>query len=89
MPKICFTGVDGKRHCFYLPIYLIPVSWPPRPPHPENYDLVSDITIVASILDVAKKIDNERVRETMMAGVKESLSAIQGSRDSDGLSGFE
>ncbi len=75
--KICFTGVDGKRHCFYIPIYQIPFTWPPVP-HPENYDLaVTDITIVGSILEVAKKIDNERVRETMMAGVKEAFSAIQ------------
>lgn len=74
--RICLT-INGKRHCFWIPIYLYPIQIP-KPHPPENYDyLVADATIVATIAELANKLSDSRVGEAIHGGVQSAVKAMQ------------
>lgn len=74
--KICIT-INGKRHCYYIPIYFYPIQFPvPHPP--ENYDyLVTDATLVATIANLADKLSDTRANEAIQGGVQTAIKAMQ------------
>ena len=74
--RICLT-INGKLHCYYIPILLYPVqNYKPHPP--ENYEyLVADATIVATIADLVGKLSDSRVGEAIQAGVQSAVKAMQ------------
>lgn len=76
--KICFIDKSGHKHCWTIPIYTIPVHWPPIGPGPVNYEaLVQDVSILASVADVAKHVKDAKVRGALEAGLAAGLRAAQ------------
>jgi hypothetical protein len=74
--EICFT-MGGKKHCFIIPIFVIPIEIP-KPVPPVNFPwLVSDAVILASLQASAKKIADEKVREAAERGFSGAMEALQ------------
>ncbi len=81
--EICIN-YGGRRHCFFLPIYQIPVNWGKPGPGPVNYPaLFQDAIILASIANVAKQITDESVRKSLQEGLSAGLKAAQKHAGSD------
>jgi hypothetical protein len=75
--RICIR-IGGVLHCFYIPIYRIPIHIPEPGPGPVNYpQFFVDASLVGSIHDAASKVSDERVRETLLRGVNDALSALK------------
>lgn len=73
---ICFT-YNGVRHCFPIPIYRIPIEFPPHP-DPGNYaDLIRDATILSSINQAVSQIGNKTVQQALTQGVAAALKGMQ------------
>jgi hypothetical protein len=73
---ICFT-LNGVRHCFTIPIYRIPIDFPPHP-DPGNYaDLIRDATILATINQAVSQIGNKDVQQALHHGVSAGLKSMQ------------
>lgn len=74
---ICFR-VGGVEHCYYLPV----PEWPPwRPwpgPGPINIPwVIQDATLVATVKQAALRVQEEEVRNALLAGVKNAVAALQ------------
>jgi hypothetical protein len=73
---ICFR-IGDVEHCFYLPV----VEWPPWGPHgpgPINYPaLIQDATLVATAQNLAARVEDQGVREALLAGARTALKAVQ------------
>jgi hypothetical protein len=75
--EICFT-YGGKRHCFFIPIYLYPINWHIPGPGPVNYQaLIQDATIVASLSDLAKHVSDDTVRGALQHGIAAAVKGMQ------------
>lgn len=74
--RICII-INGKRHCYWIPIYLYPIQIP-KPHPPENYEyLFADATIVATVSDLVSKLSDKRVGEALQGGVQSAIKAMQ------------
>jgi len=75
---ICFR-VGGIEHCYYLPV----PEWPPwrpwpGPPPPVNIPwLIQDATLVATLKQATLRVQDEKVRNALLTGVQNALSALQ------------
>lgn len=73
---ICFR-IGGVEHCFYLPILEWP-PWGPVGPGPINYPaLIRDATLVATMHQLAGKVEDKGAREALLAGARNALQAVQ------------
>jgi hypothetical protein len=74
--EICFV-VGGKKHCYWIPIYV----WPPiiiKGPGPVNYqELVADASVLGSIQELTKSVGDAGVRSALQSGVAEAVKAMQ------------
>ena len=76
--EICIT-FGGKKHCFFLPIYRIPIDWGKPGPGPVNYPaLFQDALIVSTINDLAHRVGDDKLRDALASGVQGGLKAMQG-----------
>jgi hypothetical protein len=74
--EICFT-IGGKKHCFILPVLVIPIEIP-KPLPPINFpEFISDAVILGSLQASAKKIADEKVREAAECGFSGAIEALQ------------
>lgn len=74
--EICFY-INGKRHCFYIPIYVYPVKVV-KGPGPVNYQwLVADASLVASVNEAIKSIEDGGVRSALQSGINNAVQAMQ------------
>ena len=75
--EICIT-IGGKRHCFWIPIYLYPIKIV-KGPGPVNYQaLISDATVVGTVREAAKNVEDREVRAALENGVNNAVKAMQG-----------
>ncbi|MBR0687658.1 hypothetical protein JQ594_17130 [Bradyrhizobium manausense] len=75
--EICIN-FGGRRHCFFLPIFQIPIHWGKPGPGPVNYPaLFQDSMILAAVADVAKQITDEHVRKSVEQGITAGFQAAQ------------
>jgi hypothetical protein len=75
--EVCFK-LAGKWVCIWIPIYYIPIRWPPPHPDPGPYrELVQDATILASVNEAAKHISDEGVRRALQSGIAASMKGMQ------------
>jgi hypothetical protein len=73
--EICIT-FGGKKHCFWIPIYEIPISVIPRPPG--NYDrLFFDASLIASINAATNKIVDQKVSAALYSGIANAVKAMK------------
>jgi hypothetical protein len=74
---ICLKLPNGKKKCFWIPIYYeIPKL--PKHPDPGPYDeMVFDATILATIHEAAKHIADKGLRHSLESGVAAGLKSIQ------------
>jgi hypothetical protein len=74
--RVCVT-INGKKHCYWIPIYVYPIQIL-KPHPPENYDyLVADATIVATIADLSAKLSDKKAGEAIHSGVQNAVKAMQ------------
>ncbi len=74
--EICIT-INGKRHCFWVPIYEYPVIFH-KGPGPVNYEaLIQDVTLVASIQAAASKVSDPKASAALHSGVEAAMKAMQ------------
>lgn len=74
--EICFY-INGKRHCYYIPIYEYPIKVV-KGPGPVNYQwLVADASLVASVSQAIKSIGDEGVRSALQSGINNAVQAMQ------------
>ncbi|WP_426423551.1 hypothetical protein [Bradyrhizobium genosp. A] len=75
--EICIN-FGGARHCFFLPIFQIPINWGKPGPNPHNYPaLFQDAMILAAVSNVAKQITDENVRKSVEQGITAGFQAAQ------------
>jgi hypothetical protein len=75
--EICIN-FGGARHCFFLPIFQIPIHWGKPGPDPHNYPaLFQDSMIRAAVSNVAKQITDEHVRKSVEDGIAAGFRAAQ------------
>ncbi|MCK1384157.1 hypothetical protein [Bradyrhizobium sp. 21] len=75
--EICIT-FGGKKHCFFLPLFQIPIHWGKPGPDPHNYPaLFQDSMILAAVANVAKQITDENVRKSVEQGITAGFQAAQ------------
>jgi hypothetical protein len=75
--EICIN-YGGKRHCFFLPVPQIPVSWGRPGLGPVNYPaLFQDSIILAALANAASHITDEHVRASVEQGITAGLHAAQ------------
>ena len=75
--EICIT-YGGMRHCFVIPLILIPIHWPVPGPGPVNYpQMFQDAMILATIRDLAKNAGDEKLREAINHGVEAGIHAMR------------
>jgi hypothetical protein len=77
--EICFPLPNGKRICIYIPIYVIPIVFPPIPhPDPGPYrGLFQDATILTAVNEVAKHLTDETLRRSLQGSIAEGIKAMQ------------
>lgn len=75
--EICIT-YGGKRHCFFIPIFEIPIPIRKPGPGPVNYPaFLVDATIVASVQAAAAKVSDEKVKAALNGGIATAVKAMQ------------
>ncbi|WP_223961502.1 hypothetical protein [Paraburkholderia sabiae] len=75
--EICFT-IEGKRHCWCIPEIIIPIHFDPHPVPPSNYEaFLQDATIVASIRAASHLVSDSAVKERLMQGLREAITAME------------
>jgi hypothetical protein len=75
--EICIF-FNGKKHCFFLPIFQFPIHWGRPGPGPVNYPaLFQDAMIVATLADTAKHVVDDGVRRALQDGIAGSLKNLQ------------
>jgi len=74
--EICIT-FNGKRHCYWIPIYEYPITFV-KGPGPVNYQaLINDATIVSTIRAAASKVSDPKVSAALHNGVQAAMKAMQ------------
>jgi hypothetical protein len=74
--EICIT-IAGKRHCFYIPIYVYPIKII-KGPGPVNYPaFFADATLVASLHDAINQADDAGVKAALQGGIAAAVKAMQ------------
>jgi hypothetical protein len=69
--EICFH-LNGKWHCYFIPILLYPVDWGLPGPGPVNYPaFIQDAVILASAQKAVARVSDQTVR----AGVERAIGA--------------
>ena len=75
--EISFT-IGGIRHCFFIPIYQIPIHIPKPGPGPVNFpQFLVDASLIGSIHEAAGKVSDEGVRSALQKGVDAAMAALK------------
>jgi hypothetical protein len=76
--QICIT-LGGKRSCFEVPEFLIPIHFPPRPlPDPRDYpQLFQDASVIASLQASLSHVSDAGVRGALQEGIHAATRALQ------------
>lgn len=75
--RICFT-IGGVQHCYYIPIFVFPITFHKPGPGPVNYPaFLVDATVIASIHEAARHVSDERVRGALQSGVEAAMGALK------------
>jgi len=75
--RICFR-IGAVEHCYYIPIFVFPITFHKPGPGPVNYPaFILDATVIASIHEAAQHVSDERVRVALQGGVEAAMSALK------------
>jgi len=77
--EICFPLPNGRIICIYIPIYVIPIVFPPIPhPDPGPYrGLFQDATILTAVNEVARHLTDETLRRSLQDGIAGAIKVMQ------------
>jgi len=70
MFEFCWTMPDGREHCFVIPTL---VNEKPDP-GPDPY--FNDISILASVHELASRLNNDELQRPMLAVATEAINAV-------------
>lgn len=76
--KVCIK-VGGKVHCYLIPVFEFPVTFPHPGPGPVNYpQLVQDAFVLSSLqAAAATKVADPGVRSALQNGISDAIRALQ------------
>ncbi len=72
MFEFCFTMSDGTKQCF--PIFTQINEKPDPGPDPDPY--FRDISIVASVYELASRLNDDELQRPMLAVATEAINAV-------------
>jgi hypothetical protein len=73
--KVC-VEIDGKWHCWWIPLYQ--VQWTLGPdPGPEYTHVLTDATILGTIRSLSNQLVSAEAKEALHSGLNHSLKAVQ------------
>ncbi len=70
MFEFCWTMPDGREHCFRIPILV--KETPDSGPDP----YFNDISILASVHELASRLTNDELQRPMLAVATEAINAV-------------
>jgi hypothetical protein len=69
--------INGKRICFFIPYYQIPIFKIPDPDPGPYRGFMVDATILATINEATKHIADQGIRQALESGVAAGLKGMQ------------